>query len=405
MTILDNTVSVDVLIVGGGPGGLAVARGYREAGGRGTVLLVSADEHPPYARPPLTKDYLRGESEAEDLPLAEEDWYRDNAVELRLGTPVTRIDAAQQQAELSDGSTVRYRRLALATGSSPSPLPIPGADLPGLVYVRDRHSGEALRGLAAAGGRVVVIGSGFIGCEAAASLSRRGVEVVLVTDETLPHAARLGEEAGARIADWLRAEGVDLILQDGAAAVRSSGNSWKVELASGRTLLANGVVSGSGARPNLALAESAGVKIDKGGVATDAELRTSDPAIWAAGDIAYAHNPAADRHLRVEHWGEAEAMGEIVGANLAGEHQRWAVAPGFWSTIGDHQLKYSAWGDGFDRADLVEGPEGWAVWYSCDGSVVGVLAENWDSAYERGQSLIERGAPLNEAMDSSEGGE
>lgn len=389
MTIVDNTVSVDVLIVGG----------------RGTVLLVSADEHPPYARPPLTKDYLRGESEAEDLPLAEEDWYRDNAVELRLGTPVTRIDAAQQQAELSDGSTVRYRRLALATGSSPSPLPIPGADLPGLVYVRDRHSGEALRGLAAAGGRVVVIGSGFIGCEAAASLSRRGVEVVLVTDETLPHAARLGEEAGARIADWLRAEGVDLILQDGAAAVRSSGNSWKVELASGRTLLANGVVSGSGARPNLALAESAGVKIDKGGVATDAELRTSDPAIWAAGDIAYAHNPAADRHLRVEHWGEAEAMGEIVGANLAGEHQRWAVAPGFWSTIGDHQLKYSAWGDGFDRADLVEGPEGWAVWYSCDGSVVGVLAENWDSAYERGQSLIERGAPLNEAMDSSGGGE
>ena len=344
MTIVDNTVNVDVLIVGGGPGGLAVARGYREAGGRGTVLLVSADEHPPYARPPLTKDYLRGESEAEDLPLAEEDWYRDNAVELRLGTPVTRIDAAQQQAELSDGSTVRDRRLALATGSSPSPLPIPGADLPGLVYVRDRHSGEALRGLAAAGGRVVVIGSGFIGCEAAASLSRRGVEVVLVTDETLPHAARLGEEAGARIADWLRAEGVDLILQDGAAAVRSSGNSWKVELASGRTLLANGVVSGSGARPNLALAESAGVKIDKGGVATDAELRTSDPAIWAAGDIAYAHNPAADRHLRVEHWGEAEAMGEIVGANLAGEHQRWAVAPGFWSTIGDHQLKYSDWG-------------------------------------------------------------
>ena len=254
MTIVDNTVSVDVLIVGGGPGGLAVARGYREAGGRGTVLLVSADEHPPYARPPLTKDYLRGESEAEDLPLAEEDWYRDNAVELRLGTPVTRIDAAQQQAELSDGSTVRYRRLALATGSSPSPLPIPGADLPGLVYVRDRHSGEALRGLAAAGGRVVVIGSGFIGCEAAASLSRRGVEVVLVTDETQPHAARLGEEAGRASPTGC----VDLILQDGAAAVRSSGNSWKVELASGRTLLANGVVSGSGARPNLALAESAG---------------------------------------------------------------------------------------------------------------------------------------------------
>ena len=261
-----------------------------------------------------------------------------------------------------------------------------------------------MRGLAQAGGRVAVIGSGFIGCEAAASLARRGVEVVLVTDEAVPHSARLGEDAGARIAEWLRAEGVELVLEDGAAALRRTEDLWEVELASGRTLLADGVVSGSGARPNLALAESAGVKIDNGGVVTDAELHTSDPAIWAAGDIAYARNPAAGRHLRVEHWGEADAMGEIVGANLAGEHRRWSGAPGFWSTIGDHELKYSAWGDGFDRADLVEGPEGWAVWYSRDGSVVGVLAENWDASYERGQSLIERGAPLAEAIASDKGG-
>lgn len=394
---------VAVLIVGGGPGGFAVARGYREAGGGGTVLLISADEHPPYARPPLTKDYLRGESEAADLPLADEDWYRENAVELRLGMPVLGIDADRKRAQLADGSTVGYERLALVTGSSPIPLPIPGADLPGLVYVRDRHSGEALRGLAQAADRVAVIGSGFIGCEAAASLARRGVEVVLITDEAMPHSVRLGEDAGARIAEWLRAEGVELILQDGAAALRRTGDSFEVELASGRSLLANGVVSGSGARPNLALAKSAGLNIDNGGVVTDAELRTSDPAIWAAGDIAYAHNPTAGRHLRVEHWGEADAMGEIVGANLAGEHRRWVGAPGFWSTIGDHELKYSAWGDGFDRADLVEGPEGWAVWYSRDGSVVGVLAENWDASYERGQSLIERGAPLAEALDSHQG--
>ena len=145
---------VDVLIVGGGPGGFAVARGYREAGGGGTVLLISADEHPPYARPPLTKDYLRGESEAADLPLADEDWYRENAVELRLGIPVLGIDADRKRAQLADGSTVGYERLALVTGSSPIPLPIPGADLPGLVYVRDRHSGEALRGLAQAADRV-----------------------------------------------------------------------------------------------------------------------------------------------------------------------------------------------------------------------------------------------------------
>jgi NADPH-dependent 2,4-dienoyl-CoA reductase/sulfur reductase-like enzyme len=396
MTI-DGT-TVDVLIVGGGPGGLAVARGYREAGGQGTVLLLSADEHAPYARPPLTKDYLRGESEADALPLVDQDWYADNAIDLRLGTPVVGIDADKKQVQLADGSVVRYQRLALATGSSPSPLPVPGADLPGVVYVRDRHSGEALRGLAEAGGRVVVLGSGFIGCEAAASLARRGAEVVLVTDEDLPHAARLGAEAGARIAEWLRDEGVELVLGDGAAALRRNGNSWEVQLESGRLLTANGVISGSGARPNLTLADAAGLEIDNGGVVTNAELQTSDPAVWALGDIAYAHNPGADRHLRVEHWGEAAAMGEIVGANLAGEHRRWDVAPGFWSTIGDHDLKYSAWGDGYDRTDLVEGPDGWAVWYSRGGIIVGVLAENWDEAYERGQSLIEQCAPLAEAL-------
>ena len=397
-------LNVDLLIVGGGPAGLGVARGYREAGGAGTVLLVGADEHPPYARPPLTKEYLRGEADADSLPLAEPEWYTDNAVDLRLGTPATELDVDRRQVVVSDGTVIGYERLALATGSSPNPLPVPGGDLPGVIYVRDRNSGEALRGIAQLGRNVVVIGSGFIGCEAAASLARRGASVVLVTDEKLPHAARLGAEAGARIRDWLVDAGVVLVLGDGVASLtHTDDEGWRIDLVSGRILIAEAVVSGSGAKPNVGLAAAAGLRIESGGVLTDHGLRTSDPHIWAVGDIAYAHNPAADRPLRVEHWGEAEAMGEIAGANIAGQDRRWATAPGFWSGIGDHELKYSSWGDGYESAELVEGPQGWAVWYAVDGSVVGVLTSDWDAEYERGQELIERHADLSEALARREG--
>jgi 3-phenylpropionate/trans-cinnamate dioxygenase ferredoxin reductase component len=403
MTVSDGAapdLAVELLIVGAGPAGLAVARGYRKAGGVGTVLLVGAEEHPPYARPPLTKDYLRGESDADALPLAEPEWYEDNSVQLRLATPATAVDATRRHVTLSDGTVVRYERLALATGSSPSPLPVPGGDLPGVIYVRDRNSAEALRGIAQLGRNIVVIGSGFIGCEVAASLSHRGAEVVLVTDEDLPHAARLGAEAGKRIRDWLIDAGVVLVLGDGVAAIsHTDDDGWRVDLVSGRILSAEAVVSGSGARPNLALASSAGVRVENGGVVTDHGLRTCDPHIWAVGDIAYAHNPAAGRPLRVEHWGEAESMGEIAGANIAGQDRRWDGAPGFWSGIGQRGLKYSAWGDGHDAARLVEGPDGaWAVWYAQDSTTVGVLAFEWDEAYERGQDLIERGADISEAL-------
>ena len=393
-------MTVDLLIVGGGPAGLGVARGYREAGGTGTVLLVGADEHPPYARPPLTKEYLRGEADADSLPLVEPEWYADNAVELRLGTPATSLDVDRRQVVTSDGTVISYSRLALATGSSPSPLPLPGGDLPGLIYVRDRHSGEALRGIAQLGRNVVVIGSGFIGCEAAASLARRGASVVLVTDEELPHAARLGTEAGARIRDWLVDAGVVLVLGDGVASLtHTDDEGWRVDLVSGRILSAEAVVSGSGARPNVGLAAAAGLRVENGGVVTDHGLRTSNSSVWAVGDIAYAHNPAAGRPLRVEHWGEAETMGEIAGANIAGQDRHWSTAPGFWSGIGEHELKYSAWGDGHEEARLIEGPDGgWAVWYVQDDTVVGVLTYDWDEAYETGQALIERAADAAEAL-------
>jgi 3-phenylpropionate/trans-cinnamate dioxygenase ferredoxin reductase component len=389
---------VDLLVVGGGPAGLAAVRGYRAAGGAGEVALLSADPHPPYARPPLTKEYLRGEVDAAELPLAPDHWYLEQQVDLRLGDPVTQLWPDRRAVATSAGEVLGYRALVLATGSAPKPLPVTGGDHPALVHVRDRLSGDALRAIADRGGSVIVIGSGFIGCEAAAGFAHRGLSVLLVTDEELPHARRLGPEAGSRVAEWLRTDGVELVLGDQVAAVAPiDAGGWRVELGSGRVRTADAVVVGGGAAPNVALAEAAGLRMDGGGVAADAELRTSDAAIWAAGDIVCAHNGAAGRGLRVEHWGEAEAMGEIAGANAAGRRRRWEQAPGFWSAIGDHVLKYTAWGDGYDASVLEERGEGWAVWYAQDSVLVGVLSSDWDEAYERGRELIERGAGIAEA--------
>ena len=187
-----------LVIVGSGPGGLAAARAFRKADSDTPVTMVTADPHPPYNRPPLTKDYLRGESSMNELWLEDPGWYAEHDVDLRLGTVVEHLDFGEQVVGLADGGRLAYRDLVLATGSRPKHLPVPGGEHPELIYVRDRDSGERLRGLAEGRrGRVTVIGSGFIGCEVAASLASRGTEVLLITEEPVPHARRLGPEAGA----------------------------------------------------------------------------------------------------------------------------------------------------------------------------------------------------------------
>ncbi|MGI8456570.1 MAG: NAD(P)/FAD-dependent oxidoreductase [Propionibacteriaceae bacterium] len=386
-----------LIVVGGGPAGLGAARAYREAGAGGAVLLVSADPDAPYHRPPLTKDYLRGESGPDELPLVEPSWYIEHDVKLRLNTTVTGVDLAAQRVSFGDQTAAGYDRLILATGSDPRQLPVPGGDLPGLIHVRDRESADAMRAVSGPGRRVAVLGSGFVGCEAAASLAMTGTDVVLVTDEDAPHASRLGTDAGGRIHTWLTEVGVELRTGDAVAQIARD-ERWTLTLEGGDNLVVDAVVVGGGARPNVDLARTAGLRLGAQGIEVDAGMLTSDPHVWAAGDIAHADNPAAGRALRVEHWGEAEAMGEVAGANAAGGTRAWAQAPGFWSTIGTHTLKYAAWGDGYDRAELRNRPgaEGWAVWYLTDETVVGVVTSDWDDAYERGQQLVEAHAPASQ---------
>jgi 3-phenylpropionate/trans-cinnamate dioxygenase ferredoxin reductase subunit len=380
-----STPEVALLVVGGGPGGLAAVTAYRAAGGTGTVVLATAEPDAPYDRTALSKSFLRGEDEQADLALETAEFYRDNAIDLRTGATAVTVDTANRIVGFDDGSSRRYGRLVLATGSEPAALPVPGSEHTDVFRLRSFESGRQLRAAAVTAGRAVVAGSGFIACEAAASLAAAGLQVTLVTDEVAPHAARLGTDAADRIAGWLRADGVDLTL-----------GSPVTEFRPGRVVLENGelhtplVLMAAGIEPRIGLAASAGLTIEDGRVVVDAQMRTSDPSVFAVGDIARAHNAAAGRPLVVEHWGDAEAMGTVAGTTAAGGTAAWDAVPGFWSDIGSRTLKYGAWGDGFDDAVLVDGADGsFVVWYLRDGRYVGVLTYEDDDAYERGMTLVQ----------------
>ncbi|MDA0168367.1 FAD-dependent oxidoreductase [Solirubrobacter taibaiensis] len=373
---------MQLLIVGGGPAALAAARGYRAAGGEGDVTLFTPELVVPYQRPPLSKEFLRGELDEGALPIEDEAWFENQGVEVRLGGEVETLDLTARTLTLFTGEAIPYDACVLATGAEPMVLPVPGATEEWVLLLRSLATARVLRDRAATAKTALVVGSGFIGCEAAASLAMRGVDVTLISDEDIPHASRLGEEAGRRITGWLEAAGVTLKLGEPVEELSEDA--------------ADLILMAAGVQPRAGLAETAGLDVREGRIVVDEHMRTSAEGVYAAGDVAFAHNAAAGRHLAVEHWGEALNMGEIAGRAIAGDADaRWDVAPGFWSTIGEHQLKYVAWGDGFDEARLVEHGKGaWTIWYGTEGRTVGVLTHDRDEDYETGRKLIETGAPL-----------
>lgn len=395
-----------LVIVGGGPAGLAVARSYREGGGTGRVVLVSADDDAPYERPPLSKDFLAGESDETDLPLEDRWFYDDARVELRLGTRVTGLSPGTRTITLSSGEVLRYGRCVLATGGTPVVPDLPGLDRPEVLVLRSLVDARRLRTRARDARSAVVVGSGFIGCEAAASLRRRGLEVTLVSKEETPHARRLGSEIGTELARWLTEDGVTLVTGHTVAACRAgggtqgSGAAVTVILDDDRRLAADLVVLAVGVRPDSHLAVEAGLTVVDDRVRTDRWMRSSDPSIYAVGDVAMAFNAAAGRPLAVEHWGEALVMGAVAGTVLAGGEAFWSQAPGFWSTIGRRTLKYTAWGDGFDTVRLVRhGSGGFTAWYGRDQILVGALTHEADDDYARAAALIEAHASISAVLD------
>lgn len=384
---------VGLLVVGGGPAAHSAAAAYVENGGTGGVLVLTADDRVPYDRPPLSKDLLRGESDVEDLPMDE----LGEGVEVFTGTRVTEVDVGSRRARTSDGGVISFSTCVLATGSEPRRPPVPGADEAWVHVLRTAAQAMRLRADAGDARRAVIVGSGFIGCEAAVSLARRGLAVTLVAQEELPQLVRLGRDVGTRLLAWLRDEGVEVRggVEVAGFVAGGSDRPHRVELSDGDAVETDLALVAVGVRQLGDLAEAAGADVHEGRVVVDEHMASSRPGLLAAGDVAYARNASAGRHLAVEHWGEALAMGEVAGTTAAGGTASWDGVPGFWSEIGDRTLKQAAWGDGWDEVELVNHPGGgWTAWYSAEGVVVGVATHDADDDYERGEELVRTRGPV-----------
>jgi 3-phenylpropionate/trans-cinnamate dioxygenase ferredoxin reductase subunit len=376
-----------IVIVGAGPAGLATARAYREHGGIGEVTLLGDEILVPYRRPPLTKEFLRGELDASELPLQSEDWFDEHDIRLRLGATATAIDPKTGIVNVGD-ATLHADAIVVATGAEPIRPDLPGLDDPRVHTMRGRADSERLAAQVQPDTHALVLGTGFIGCELAASLALRGAHVTLVGQELAPQQQRLGADVAARIAQWLTDLGVRLNMGVEVCAVH---DGRIVQLKDGKRIEAETVVLGMGVRPRIGLAEQAGLTIVEGAIPTDSQMRAGE-RVLAVGDVAYAHNRGAGRRLRVEHWGDALGQGEIAGRVLAGVDAHWQDVPGFWSSIGQHTIKYAAWGDGHDAGRLEEHLGGaFTVWYSHRGKLVGVLTHDRDQDYERGSEMIAAG--------------
>jgi NADPH-dependent 2,4-dienoyl-CoA reductase/sulfur reductase-like enzyme len=379
-----------IVIVGGGPAAQAAAAAYREADGEGPVTILAAELELPYERPPLTKEYLRGESSRGDLALEPSGWYREREIEVVLGAVVAELDLVAGEAHGEDGRSWPFARCLLATGARPLLPDLPGADGPDVRRVRTVADSEQLAALS--DNRVLLVGSGFIGCEAAVSMALRGAAVTMATMEASPQVERLGEQVSERLGGWLEEHGVTLLPEAKLAEIATEPGGALARFEDGREHETDAVVLALGIVRNDELAAAAGVAVDDG-VLVDEAMVSAQPRLLAAGDVAGARNAAAGRRIRVEHWGEALNQGVIAGRTLAGEEASWSVAPGFWSMLGERTLKYAGWGDGWDEVRFEPGAgESFTAWYGKEGELVGVLAHDNDGDYEDGRRAIEERA-------------
>jgi 3-phenylpropionate/trans-cinnamate dioxygenase ferredoxin reductase subunit len=335
------TTSSTFAIVGGGLAGAKAAEALRDKDFDGHLVVFAAEEHLPYERPPLSKEYLAGKKGLADFTTASSSWYRDHHVELQLGTEVEAINPAAHTVALPDGSTVRYDKLLLATGSQSRRLPIAGADANGVHYLRTVDDAEALNSALAEGSSLAVVGAGWIGLEVAAGARERGVDVTVVETAELPLLNALGRECGEVFAALHREHGVDLRLGASVAEITTAGGrATGLTLADGSSVNADAVLVAVGAAPNIALAEQAGLAVGDGGVLVDSSLRTSDPDIFAVGDIASAEHPLFGTRVRTEHWANALKQPAVAAAGMLGKPEEYTELPYFFTDQYDLGMEY-----------------------------------------------------------------
>jgi 3-phenylpropionate/trans-cinnamate dioxygenase ferredoxin reductase subunit len=388
------------VIVGGGLAGAKTAEALREKDFDGSIVLLSAEDHLPYERPPLSKEHVAGKKALADFTVHHGDWYRDHHVDLRLGTTATALDRDAHEVRLPDGSTLGYDKLALATGSRSRRPPIPGSDAAGVHYLRTIEESDDLIGALEADSRLVVIGAGWIGLEVAAQARARGAIVTIVESAALPLLGSLGPEMGTVFAELHREHGVDLHFDATVEEITAdAGRVTGVRLATGDVLPADEVLVAVGAQPNVELAEQAGLAVD-GGVLVDAGMTTSDPDIVAVGDIAAQQHPVLGTRIRVEHWANALNQPAVAAATMLGRPAEYDNLPYFFTDQYDLGMEYVGYAPtgGYDRL-VVRGDvtrrEFVAFWLGGDNRVLAGMNVNvWDVT-DAVKKLITAGEPVD----------
>lgn len=388
---------IDFLLVGGGMASGHCAAELRRRGAEGSILLAGREPEPPYERPPLSKEYLRGEAQREDAYVNPPDWYEENGVELLRGTSVTALDAAARTATLQGGEEVEFGQALIATGAMVNILRVEGAENEGIHYLRAFGNSDAIRADAEAAEHVVLIGGSYIGTEVAASLTAKGVRCTIVMMEEVALSRVFGEDAGRWFQDKLEANGVEIHGGEELGAFEGDGRVRAVLTKSGRRIECDAVVVGAGVRADTMLAERAGLAVDNG-VVCDSKLRSSAEGIYAAGDCCSYDSVAHGRRLRVEHWDVAMQQGLHAAGNMLGDERDYEVVPYFFSDLADWaSLEYVGpaqdWDEEIWRGDREAGE--FSLWYLKDGRVAAALSVG------RSEDLAEARRLLADRVDVS----
>jgi 3-phenylpropionate/trans-cinnamate dioxygenase ferredoxin reductase component len=394
------------LLIGGGLAGANCARWLRESGGEGEILLVGREPEPPYNRPPCSKGYLQGHESRDETYFRPNEWWEEQRIDLRTRTSVTKLDASAREATLSNKEVVSYDSALIATGANVRRLNVEGAELEGIHYLRALGNADTIRA-DADGRKVVLIGGSYIGCEVAASLvAADHASCQIVMQEAVTLSRGFGETAGRWLQDRLEEHGIVVHGEDALDRFEGAdGRVTHVITQNGKRLEADCVVIGAGVTPDTMLARSAGLALDeeRGGVLCDAQLRTSAPGLWAAGDVASYESRPNGRRIRVEHWDVAFNHGKTVALNMLGQEVEHDVVPYFFSDLADWaSLEYvgpaASWDREIVRGSLDEGR--FSVWYLAGGRVEGALSVGRSDDREHARRLIAGRAELGDRAEA-----
>lgn len=392
---------VDFLLIGGGMGSAHCATELRKRGAEGSILLAGREPEPPYERPPLSKEYMRGEASRADAYVSPPDWYEENGVELLTGVNAMSLDPAARTAKLQGGEEVAFGKALIATGAMVNILRVEGAENEGIHYLRAFGNSDAIRADAEAAEHVVLIGGSYIGTEVAASLTAKGVKCTIVMMEDVALSRVFGEDAGRWFQQKIEDHGVTVHAGEELEAFEGDGRVKAVLTKSGKAIECDAVVVGAGVRPDAMLAQRAGLEVDDG-IVCDSKLMTSTEGIYAAGDCCSYDSVVHGRRIRVEHWDVAMQQGMHAAGNMLGEDRDYDVVPYFFSDLADWaSLEYvgpaAEWDEEIWRGDR-DGGE-FSVWYLRDGRVAGALSVG------RSEDLAEARRMLADGVDVSAAGE